>query len=104
MKKTYFYLESKDGLFRERYAQLSNAIQFGCRCMSPATGNITIYRVEGNYFQTPEHYHFNHRRPNKRIKVAELDQEGNITKFNDDNSIKSKVKAPDFVLKALLLI
>ena len=107
MKKTHFYLEAKNqpyGLFRERYTQLSNAIQFACRNMCLAIGTITIYRVEGDYFQNPETYEFKHRRPNRRVKVAELDQEGNITKFNDDSSIKSKVKAPDFVLKALLLI
>ena len=104
MKKTHFYLECDDGLFRERFTQMSNAIQFACRCMCLAIGKIRVYRVKGNYFQNPKTYGFKHRKPNKRVKVAELNIDGFITKFNEDSSIRSKVKAPDFVLRALRLI
>ena len=103
MAKFHFYLEAQNRLFRERFTQMPNAIQHACRCMCLALEKITIYRVHGNYFENPEENDFQHRKPNRRIKVAELNKDALITRFNDDGSIKRTTIAPKFVLEQLLI-
>lgn len=101
---THYYLETKRyGLFRERFTQLPNAIQYACKCMCLALEKIEIYKVEGDFFVNPELNDFKHKRPNRKTKVAELNKDGNILEMKHDTVVSKRTIAPDFVLKKLLI-